>query len=313
MKNKKLFSLCALAITLSFFGGCAAANKVNFDNYWDTDSLLSAQNIQEKLEYKVEFEKNSTSFGYELSYENGKYMTELIYQNGNYTYTTNLSIDVTYTLNGESKTWTDSVTSSVIFATAENALYPVSSSKTIYSHSPVGSKQTKVENCYKLYERQVTTTYSEEGNVCKVVKDATSNTPETSETTFKTSGDHRYLDNEQLLFALRGFSNSTSAGKFLVYSPFVKRLQTINFALSEASQTKFTFAKNGESKEREISCRVAQLQINEKNPGSIQTALYASVTSSGNNEYRNVMLSLETPLAYNLGKFVYTLTSATYE
>lgn len=311
MRNKKVFSLCAVALTLALFSGCAATNKVNFDNYWDTDSLLSPQNVRETLTYDVTFDnKNASSIGYELAYTNGTYTTDLVFANGNYTYTSTFSIDVTYTLNGASKNFTDSITSTVVFTTAENALYPVSSTKTVFSHSPVGTKQTNVENCYKEYNYKVTTTYSDTKGVCETVNNVTS---ETKQTTFKTNGDHRYLDNEQLLFAFRGFSNSTSSGKFLVYSPFVRRLQSVNFALSENAKENFTFTKNGENKEREISYRVVQMQLNEKNPGSIQTAKYAAVTNPSSNEYRNVMLSLETPLPYNLGKLVYILNSATYQ
>ncbi|MBO5362761.1 MAG: hypothetical protein J6A46_00360, partial [Clostridia bacterium] len=80
------------------------------------------------------------------------------------------------------------------------------------------------------------------------------------------------MDNEQILFAFRGCSNSVTSGKFLVYSPFVKRLQTVNFALSDKAKATFTFTKNGVSKEREIFYRTMQMQLNEKNPGLIQTA-----------------------------------------
>lgn len=311
MKNKKALSLCAVALTLALFSSCAATNKVNFEHYWDSDSLLPAQNIHETLTYDVTFDsENASSLGYELTYTNGIYTTDLVFANGNYTYTSNFSIDVTYTLNGASKNFTDSVTSTVVFDTAENALYPVSSTKTVVSHSPVGTKQTNVENCYKEYNYTVTTTYSGEKGVCETVNNVKS---ETKRTTFKTNGDHRYLDNEQLLFAFRGFSSSTSSGKFLVYSPFVRRLQSVNFALSENAKEKFTFTKDGENKEREIPYRIVQMQLNEKNPGSIQTAKYAAVTDPSRNEYRNIMLSLETPLPYNLGKLIYTLNSATYQ
>ncbi|MBO5362762.1 MAG: hypothetical protein J6A46_00365 [Clostridia bacterium] len=162
MKNKKLFSLFAVGLALSLFSGCAPANKVNFRNYWDSNSLSNvAEDIRETLEYDVTFVKATPTVDYEISYSNGKYKTELTYENGQYTYTTSLSIEVTYTLNGETTaTLQDSVLTNVVFTTAENGLYPVSSSKTIVSHSPVGSKQTQADKCYKLHDYQVTTNYT---------------------------------------------------------------------------------------------------------------------------------------------------------
>lgn len=54
------------------------------------------------------------------------------------------------------------------------------------------------------------------------------------------------------------------------------------------------------------------LAINDTAPGATQKVWVAETTKAENNEYRNVILKMETPLSFNLGTLVYELSSVDF-
>lgn len=316
MKFKKFTAVIATVLAMSSFGACTDKNKqVQLNAYWLENSQAFA-NIDETLTYDVTFEASSSisEMGYDIVYNNGTYATHLkSSQEGGenvYTYTTELDLQVTYTYNGESAEFTDRVYSETKF---NETLKPISSVKTIVSHSPVNTNggHKKVSDCYASYAYEVKTSYSGKDGASVVTNYADPENPkEVRNETFNSSGgNYRYLDNEQLLFALRGVPNSTISGKLRFYSPFVDELQLVKFKFDDETGAKFDYTENGTAVSKDITYRPATLTLSAKNPGATQTAWIAKCTDAEHNANRNILLRLETPLSYNMGKLVYKLNS----
>lgn len=317
--GKKFLSAIALTLCAATLTACAGTSqKVTFEEYWLEDAGIapnvSPETVLEALEYDVEFKKASgLNDDYDVYYENGVYKTKLTLNEGVYRYETSLSIDVTYTVDGQSETKSDSIVSWVEFK--KNAkLQPIKSHKEIVCRSPEGGGAT-IETCYKEYNYTVDTTYNENGLGGKSVivnNDPLANN-DPQEKTFTVEDKYTCLDNEQLLFALRGLSQSTSTSSVSVYAPFSGVVQTINVGYSSLEKgTEFTFKKNGVSNKQVINYYPVSVKINAQLPGETQTAWIAETTNAHSNTFRNLILQLETPLAYNLGTLIYTLKSANF-
>ncbi|MBR4942607.1 MAG: hypothetical protein IKZ28_01135, partial [Clostridia bacterium] len=237
MKVKRLIPLLALTLCVSAFGGCTNTDeKIPFGNYWNTASLTN-EAINETLVYDVRFDATPSSLtNYQISYSNGKYTTNLVSatENGQnlYVYTTALTIDVTYSLGGETKTLSDSVTTESRFMTAENALRPISSKKSVVSSSPKNGSAESVDKCYTVYDYEVVTTYA--ADCASGTSTVTNNGSENKDAnTYNFEIEQKkfsYLDNEQLPLALRAIPLEKTAPKFLTYSPFVDTVQKISCA-----------------------------------------------------------------------------------
>ncbi len=323
MKNKKLLSLIAGLASVTLLASCTNVNsRVIFSDNWNTDTTHSTPSVNETLKYKVSFEKSSglDAVNYGLNYSNGTYTATLtpLPDKSGYEYTTSLAIDVTYTLGETSETFTDEMNSTVIFKSSGSSLQPISSEKTMVCHSPANvDGASKIEACYLKYEYKIETNYENDLSKGKTVITnlaATENNTTTRE--FEIEDDkYTYLDNEQLLLALRGVSPSlNSAPTFLVYAPFTAAVQSIKTSFSTTtSKTSFTFQQNGNSVTKELSYREVSVSIDSKTPGATQTVWIADkATNPLENENRNVILKMETPISYNLGTLIYELTEETY-
>lgn len=321
--SKKYLSLAATALGVTIFGACTNVNhKVNFTAYWNEDINVVQSTINETLEYDVAFEKGSgLNDNYSVDYTNGVYVTKLTTEateNGqfHYVYETSLEIDVTYHYKGESAVLHDSVKTLVKFDKAENFLRPISSHKELISSSPLyGSDITSLESCYRTFDYVIDTSYETDDTkgVC-VITDKTNTDGEPTENDFEINTEkYTYLDNEQLLFAVRGINPTVSASsKFSVYSPFSDSVQTVGVSFTNVQGADFELTKNGEAGKFELQYYPVSIALNAKNSGATQTAWYAKNTGNSN-PFHNVMLRLETPISYNLGKLIYTLKSATFE
>ena len=318
MNRKSIFSCIALLLTASCLTACANTNqKVVFSSNWQNDNIVSINDLTETLEYDVTFEKSSAANEYQIDYTNGKYTTLLkMEQLGDrtiYAYETTLTIDVTYEFNQESVSFSDRVYSLVKFEKADKALRPISSHKEVFSHSPEKSPQT-LEACYTLLDYVVDVTYHEDysGSSVFILKNGT----ETNEYqhSFQMDTDKfTCLDNEQLLFALRGVNPSlTTSPKFNVYNPAMEMTQLVNGTFAAETAADFTFTRNGETVKRTISYFPVSIVLNGKNSGATQKVWIAKNTNIQNNTYRNVILKMEMPVYYSLGTLVYTLKSATF-
>lgn len=319
MKRKNIFSCAALLLATSCFAACAnTSQKTSFNSNWQTDSTVIQNDLTETLEYNVRFEKSTpTQNDFSLDYTNGTYTTSLKteYSEGRiiYIYESTLQIDVIYQFGQESKQLTDRVYSHVEFEDADSFLRPLSSYKETLSHSPANGA-TSLDKCYETYHHSIDIKYTENGAGEMVYKNLADENSKDQKESFKVSTKkYTHLDNEQLLFAIRGINPSQSTtAKFNVYSPFINRAQKVKVSFDSATSRDFTFTKNGTSIKETIQYYPVKIALDETNPGATQTAWVAKSTSTTSNVYRNVVLRLETPLSYNLGSLVYELKSATF-
>ena len=318
MNRKSLFSCAALLLTFSFLTACAGTSqKIIFSSNWQADNTVQQNELTEILEYDVTFEKASPiSDDYSLHYANGKYTTTLTTERFEgrtiYAYETKLEIDAVYQFGSETQQLPDSVYSLVKFEKADKTLRPISSHKEVMSHSPANGADS-LEKCYELYHYSVDITYNEDYSGEAVLKDMEKAEKEFTDSFKVNTEKYTCLDNEQLLFALRGINPSlSSTAKFNVYSPYVKATQSIKATFAAEAGMDFSFTRNGATIKETIQYYPVKVVLNEQNPGATQTVWIAKNTDIQSNTHRNVVLRLETPLSYNLGSLIYTLKSATF-
>ena len=319
MKMKKLIPILALSLGLSAFSGCTDSNKkIAFGEYWQEDALAPVA-INETLEYDVTFEANTkNATDYTLKYSNGKYITnlytEIVDGKTIYVYSTSLTITAEYTFNGVTKTSDDAVTSIVRFDSYKGALAPIVSEKQVISASPTTGAHLSAEQCFQKFNYTVKNDYAAKtSTVTEYDKDGKALAPVIKNFEFKESDDYSVIDNEQLFVALRAVPDTVTSGTLLAYSPFANLTQKINFSFAASEGAKFTYKSGGESVEKTISYRPVSITLDQKNPGTTQTAWIATKLSGGRNTTRNVILRMETPLAYDLGTMIYKLTSVSYQ
>ncbi len=312
--GKKIVSAIALTLCAATFTACAGTSeKVTFKEYWLEDANVTPATVLETLEYDVTFKKAAglnDGEGYTVDYKNGVYTTKLTLNEGVYRYETSLTIDVTYTVGEKSVTKNDSILSWVEFKKTAK-LQPIKSHKEIINHSPTNGGST-IDTCFAASDYTVETAYNENGlgGKSKIVNNATK---VSQESTFTVEDKYTCLDNEQLLFALRGLSQTTATASVSVYAPFSGVVQPISFTYSSLKKgTEFTFQKGETQVKQVVNYYPVSVQINAQLPGATQTVWIAETTNTQSNAFRNVMLQLETPLSYNLGTLIYKLKSANF-
>ncbi len=316
MKAKKLTLFLATLLGATSLAACTDSDKtIDFNNYWQYNSLTTGETVNETLTYKVTFEKSAgvDSAGYTLSYGEGSYVAtlETAANRTSYVYKTVLEIPVTYEYKGESKTFEDKITSEVTFLNASNGLRPVVSAKTVVCHTPTNAAEGSLESCFRAYDYTVVNEYAE-GDTKTGKATVTYNDTEKTHTSSFAFGksDYSHIDNEQLLLALRAVPTTTSTGKIEFYNPFLEANQRANFSFAEAKSGEFLHTVNGAPlSSKEISYRAVSLTLDSQNPGGTQTAWIATTETTDKNVHRNVMLYLETPLSYSMGVLKYTLVS----
>ena len=319
MKLRKIALALAATLALTSLAACTDTDqKLIFNDYWEQNSLVASSSINETLEYKVTHDRESApgldAIGYTLTYGEGKYVTTLKTHTQGYIYTTSLTMPVTFQYgDDEAETVTDTVTTEVIFQRSKDGLRPISSTKNVVSHTPQSGSGTSTKSCYALYDFSIVTTYPTEGEATSVsTYTVAEGDPVVLTSSFEASDKkYSYLDNEQLLLAVRAISPSVTSGIVQVYNPFIENKQNIKIAFSEETGKEFTLQWNGETLKKDITCRPVSLTIDDKNPGGTQTALFAKRTSAENNTYGNMMLQLTVPLSYSMGNLVYDLVSVT--
>ncbi len=320
MRIKKLaVALAAIVCAIPLASCTSPSKKVAFGEYWRTD-VNSPQTIDETLTYSVAFEENKSISpdGYKFSYSEGSYITRLTTkaEDNEYVYATELSISVTYTYGDEEPvTFNDRVSTEVRFTGA--GLTPVSSKKSVVSHSPINGTPSSLKGCYSAYDFEINTTYTENGEAKSVVTGFIDKGEKSERKLDKTSEfdysrkDYSYLDNEQLPLALRAFPDSSTSETVETYNPFLEQIQKVKVTLDQKTSQDFPHVKrNGQPlADSNLSFRTVTMVLSEKNPGTTQTMKIATVTSPTNNVNRNVILSMTTPLSYGFGSLVYSLTN----
>ena len=310
--GKKILSAIALTLCAATLTACAGTSeKVTFKEYWLEDANVTPATVLETLEYDVTFKKSAgLNESYTVDYKNGVYTTKLTLNECVYRYETSLNIDVTYTVGEKSVTKNDSILSWVEFKKTAK-LQPIKSHKEIACHSPANGGST-IETCFVASDYTVETTYNENGLGGKsvIVDNATK---ASQESTFTVEDKYTCLDNEQLLFALRGLTQSTITASLSVYAPFSGVVQSIDLTYSSLKKgTEFVFQKGESQVKQAINYYPVSMKINAQLPGATQTVWIAETTNAQSNTFRNVILQLETPLSYNLGTLIYKLKSANF-
>lgn len=321
MKKRNLACLALaapfLALTACSSGMSSLALSANW--YAQVDSTIQA-NTNETLEYSVSFEAAAENTF--LSYGDGTYTMYLTTETTGladgsselcYHLHAELSIPVTFTVNEETESFTDSVISDVYFRSVDRSLQPVRSEKYVLTHSPVSESPSSLEGAYSAYEYTYTTVYDASCANADITVEYTQ--PENIETitdSVELTGSGTYLDNEEIIFAMRGV-NMSSTSAFRSINPVKRAVETVTMSEAPASASeRLTFALNGESAEREITTYTFSLGYSGSNPGQPQTYTYAGVTSANDNLYRSVLLRMEVPVLYSLGTLRYTLVSAVF-
>ncbi len=321
MKKRNLACLALaapfLALTACSSGMSSLALSANW--YAQVDSTIQPD-TNETLSYAVSFEAAAENTF--LSYGDGTYTMYLTTETTGladgsselcYHLHAELSIPVTFTVNEETESFTDSVISDVYFRSVDRSLQPVRSEKYVLTHSPVSESPSSLESAYGAYEYTYTTVYDASCANADITVEYTQ--PENIETitdSVELTGSGTYLDNEEIIFAMRGVSMSSTSA-FRSINPVKRAVETVTMSEAPASASeRLTFALNGESAEREITTYTFSLGYSGSNPGQPQTYTYAGVTSANDNLYRSALLRMEVPVLYSLGTLRYTLVSAVF-
>ena len=315
MKIKKIASLLAFILGASALAGCTGDQEATFNNYWEKDVLAPQTTLTETLVYNVTFEKEAglNQVNYYLAYSNGTYTTVLNKKSdGPYEYTTSLTIDVTFTPDGkEPLVKTDTLTSYVHFMEANDELTPISSTKTMHCHTPRNIESpANASDCYVEFYYELSTAYADKKGVCTRV-DKLENPEKTDVLNFNMGKKLTYLDNEQLILALRGTADKTTSIAVNAYSPFDEAVQKVSasFTTKDEESIKLPISENGaEATEKTYQYREVTMKLGKSPSGVTQTVWLAYGNQTRN---RNVMLRMKAPLSYAFGYLIYQLQSIT--
>jgi hypothetical protein len=276
---------------------------------------LDGKEFYEQYQYSVELKHESGSNSdYSVNYRNGRYTVTLKADpnDSGYILESSLTISVQYTYDGHvSDEFQDSVQSIVKFK-GESSLRPTYSEKTVKTTSPISLTANSLKDCYRSFHYKTTTTYNskctsgvftQEDLGEKTVKDMTKK--------FSISSKRSYLDNEQLLFALRGISGSDQES-ISIFDGGSKKTRTVNITQDKKAADSFSFFFNGADRQSyAIDYTPFNVSFSGDNPGATQKVWIAKYKEELNNKYRNMILRMETPLSFNLGTLVYKLEKAT--
>ena len=323
MKIKRLAPL-ALALPLALVCACSSVPSLTFGAYWygDTTNSNIFSGETETLVYAVSFQP-AESANLKLSYD-GTYTMRLTDENRLvdgasvpcYHLSTELSVTATFTLGNESKTFEDSVVSDVYFLSVAEGLRPLQSSKKVVSTSPLNARPASLDKdiAYHTYRYTSNVVYNTDLSSASFKLDnLDSDADDGNEpATIPLGNKGSYLDNEQLLFALRGL-DMTASESFRTINP-TKRVEE-KIAFSEAPEAVLqpaSFTLNGEEINAEIEARKLSLSYQSEASGQSQTFVYATHNGAAGNRYRHVLLTYEAPAVQMVGTVVYTLKSATF-
>lgn len=322
MKRKFLFTLTSVLLCATLFTACTNTNsKAKFYGYWNYDAEIAAEG-EETLVYTVTSDTNEPLKGissdYTVQYTQGIYTTvlktETVEGKAVYRYETNFSINVTFEYGGETVTHTDETKTWVQFEKSSEVYFrPIASHKEFVSHSPSNTSAGSLESCYQKFEYSVDIKYN--GDVTKGETTVKTGATETSRSFGIDTKKYTYIDPEQLYFSVRGINPTGAAVNttLLNYNPFTETVQEVKVSFGTADADAFQFSKDGgEAKAHQIAYYPVTLSVNEKNPGPSKTLWVAKCENAKTNEYRNVILQMETPLAYGMGSLIYKLTSANF-
>lgn len=322
MKKIRLAGLALLAplTLLCACSGSTPALTLSANWYKNTAISTGIGNTSERLEYKVEL-VDVPNQDFTVSYEEGRYVTELKNEiitladestEEGYVYTTTFSISGHYTFKGQnSEPFEDSITTRIEFRDVRNQLKPVRSERNTVCTSPTSMSPVSLETAFTKYEFSYTAKYDAALEKAETTyTDLRKENPEPKTSTLHINNGGTYLDNEQVLFALRGL-DLTSVASFRSVNPVQNQVQTLTTS-SPSAEALIMNIEGATDKEADIDAIKVSLAYKASNPGGSQTLWYAKTTDTGNNTYRNALLLMEVPVTYGLGTLRYTLVKADF-
>lgn len=328
--KKPLIAGLALLLPVAILCGCTGKVNVTINANWYRNTALSdsISDTHEKLEYKVTFQAPQKETNFSLKYDEGSYVTELTsetyrFEDGFtelvYVYRTSLNITGRYTLGGVTgETFTDSVETETVFRNAKLQLQPIKSQKTVHTTSPIAlpyTEATDLSQVTKVYHYTATATYANDLSSMKYsYRDLTAEKEEEAltEREYQLNTNVTYLDNDQLLFALRGINLATEV-TLSSFNPVKGEIEKVVAGNSVSTTVELTDVKIGEKEPAPLKADAYSVSFGYSSTTSGPSQkLYYAKTIENDNVYRNALLSMEVPLYYDMGTLVYNLSSATF-
>ncbi len=327
MKKIRLAGLLLLA-PLTLLSACSGGTPLSFTANWYRNTALggSVNDTLEELTYEVSFTPAENDSSFSVEYDTGTYTTRLINANialsdgstkEGYIYTTELTISGRYRLGSEvSEDFSDRVSSSVSFLPVTDGLKPVKSEKEVLSTSPIVSLPETLEGAIETYHYTYDVSYDAALTTATAVyTDLNAETPAPETREYAIDGTTTYLDNEQILFALRGLSLS-SVATFRTVNSVMGIVTEVSTGTSTTGPTSLKesvdFTMDGTAVKTEIDAVQVPIIYQSTPSGQQQDLVYAATTDTNNNTYRNVLLRMEVPVLQSLGTLVYRLKEATF-
>ncbi len=360
---KKIAKIIALAVcagsvlTLSACSGCSGTvdRSTNTSPNWllrgstadDLDASSPLMQNTETATYSVSFEAGGNT-NYSVSYsEDGSYKTELSATNYDwsqssiptelraegqtdcvYTYVTELSLPVTFTVGGESASFTNEITTVSYFRSAANNLQPVYSRQQIHCYTPNSINPATVELAYVEMNITYETWYSRDGGTAVTKSSAEDGSTKTA----GTATPYSLFDASGLAVALRSFTQK-GTHTFNVYVPSNGAAATytaswgsaadiaaddenfagIRDALNAACDSGYLLTAAGEDGARTFNYTPVTVSLTGAMSGPSNTYYFATVKNSDLNTGRAVMLRMEEVVPFNLGTIIYSLKSVSQE
>ena len=327
MKKIRLAGLLLLA-PLTLLSACSGGTPLSFTANWYRNTALggSVNDTLEELTYEVSFTPAENDSSFSVEYDTGSYTTRLINDNiarsdgstkEGYIYTTELTISGRYRLGSEvSEDFSDRVSSSVSFLPVTDGLKPVKSEKEVLSTSPIVSLPETLEGAIETYHYTYDVSYDAALTTATAVyTDLNAETPAPETREYAIDGTTTYLDNEQILFALRGLSLS-SVATFRTVNSVMGIVTEVSTGTSTTGPTSLKesvdFTVDGTAVKTEIDAVQVPIIYQSTPSGQQQDLVYAATTDTNNNTYRNVLLRMEVPVLQSLGTLVYRLKEAAF-
>lgn len=319
MKPKRLLPL-TLLLPLAMLGGCGGGTvNVSFSaNWYANTATTSLTDTSETLEYDITFQP-SENRDYALSFGKGSFTSVLTdetysYPDGGqervYKLHSEQHITGKYALSGtEGEPFEATSVSDVWFLGVRDNLRPVKSEKEVHNFAPVALPTT--EKMSEETHFKYTIVYNKECTEAEFTLDDL--LTEEEGTTQKISvTPSRFVDNEEILFALRGVDPTVQTALNSI-DPQTKRVVGLQMGTVPTAKTEAVkFMRNGVLVDATIDAYEIRLGYNSSYPGPTRILTYAARTGTGNNLYRNVLLRFVSPAMNDFGDFTYTLASATF-
>ena len=339
MKKKRILSLLVLA-PLMLLGGCSTATTFGLSGNWfsNVSTKIIPADFEETLEYAVSYERSSSSLKgqFIVDYQGGTYSVKFTggaTEDGQktYVYTTELRMNVQYTLKDKAGTVLekstvieDVVSTRVEFLDTANELKPLKSTYEAHTTIPDATPSTPkatLAACYlkENYIREISYNHEEQKATFNLTyftadgkKDNTKNNIENKKIKIKCKG--LFFDNEQLIPMLRAAELSSSMAIYTI-DPITRSLEKLSVKDGPTAVTltqSVQLAADTEPVERTFNVHEIGIAYGKPNSGGTQTFTIVQRGVPDSNTYRNVCLKYSYPVINSHGTLTYTLTKANF-